>query len=193
MRKLGRIQRHAAAQLAREVGVGDPVADQPAAQLGKVGVALALGAQHADQIRGQPWGDADLGGQRGGVDLVAAVDLALQPGVGHALPRQPRVRRRLNGWRRGRRMLSGPEAGLEIVDRLCLEDYHYLHATRGELLWRLGHTQEARKAYRRALTLVHDDAERRLLARRLAELDSAAGPRNKPGGSVPNSDEGVET
>jgi RNA polymerase sigma-70 factor, ECF subfamily len=71
---------------------------------------------------------------------------------------------------------QGPEAGLEIVDRLFLQDYHYLHATRGELLRRLGRTQEAREAYRRALSLVHDDAERRLLERRLAELDSAAGP-----------------
>jgi RNA polymerase sigma-70 factor (ECF subfamily) len=71
---------------------------------------------------------------------------------------------------------QGPQAGLEIVDRLCLDDYHYLHATRGELLRRLGRTQEAREAYRRALSLVHDDAERRLLQRRLAELDAAASP-----------------
>ncbi len=65
---------------------------------------------------------------------------------------------------------QGPEAGLAIVDRLALEDYHYLHATRGELLRRLGRTAEARDAYGRALALVHDDAERRLLQRRLAEL-----------------------
>jgi RNA polymerase sigma-70 factor (ECF subfamily) len=65
---------------------------------------------------------------------------------------------------------DGPEAGLAIVDRLALEDYRYLHATRGELLRRLGRTEEARDAYRRALALVHDDAERRLLERRLAEL-----------------------
>jgi RNA polymerase sigma-70 factor, ECF subfamily len=64
----------------------------------------------------------------------------------------------------------GPEAGLEIVDRVDLDDYHYLHATRGELLRRLGRTEEARDAYRRALALVHDDAERRLLERRLAEV-----------------------
>jgi RNA polymerase sigma-70 factor (ECF subfamily) len=64
----------------------------------------------------------------------------------------------------------GPEAGLEIVDRLDIDDYHYLHATRGELLRRLGRTEEAREAYRRALALVHDDAERRLLERRLAEV-----------------------
>jgi RNA polymerase sigma-70 factor, ECF subfamily len=67
----------------------------------------------------------------------------------------------------------GPEAGLDIVDRLALEDYRYLHSTRGELLRRLGRTAEAREAYRRALALVHDDAERRLLERRLAELGTA--------------------
>ena len=66
---------------------------------------------------------------------------------------------------------EGPEAGLDIVDRLALEDYLYLHSTRGELLRRLGRTEEARDAYRWALTLVHDDAERRLLERRIAELD----------------------
>jgi RNA polymerase sigma-70 factor (ECF subfamily) len=65
---------------------------------------------------------------------------------------------------------AGPLAGLEIVDRLGLEDYHYLHATRAELLRRLGRKPEAADAYGRALGLVHDDAERRLLARRLAEL-----------------------
>jgi RNA polymerase sigma-70 factor (ECF subfamily) len=71
---------------------------------------------------------------------------------------------------------EGPEAGLGIVDRLDLDDYRYLHSTRGELLRRLGRTEEARDAYRRALALVHDDAERRLLRRRLAELGGAAGP-----------------
>jgi RNA polymerase sigma-70 factor (ECF subfamily) len=63
-----------------------------------------------------------------------------------------------------------PAAGLRIADRLALDDYHYLHATRGELLRRLGRAGEAREAYRRALALVHDDAERRLLERRLAEV-----------------------
>ncbi len=71
---------------------------------------------------------------------------------------------------------EGPEAGLDIVDRLALEDYRYLHSTRAELLRRLGRTKEARDANRRALALVHDDAERRLLERRLAELGGAAGP-----------------
>ncbi|MDP9329708.1 MAG: sigma-70 family RNA polymerase sigma factor [Actinomycetota bacterium] len=65
---------------------------------------------------------------------------------------------------------EGPAVGLEIVDRLALEDYHYLHSTRAELLRRLGRTAEARDSYRRALTMVHGDAERRLLERRLADL-----------------------
>jgi RNA polymerase sigma-70 factor (ECF subfamily) len=63
-----------------------------------------------------------------------------------------------------------PETALAIVDRLELDGYHYLHATRGELLDRLGRTNEARAAYERALALVHDDAERRLLERRMSAV-----------------------
>jgi RNA polymerase sigma-70 factor, ECF subfamily len=65
---------------------------------------------------------------------------------------------------------QGPEAGLVIVNGLELEDYRYLHSTRAELLRRLGRTDEARDAYARALVLVNDDAERRLLERRRAQL-----------------------
>jgi RNA polymerase sigma-70 factor, ECF subfamily len=65
---------------------------------------------------------------------------------------------------------DGPEAGLEIIDGLDLDDYRYLHSTRGELLRRLGRTAEARDAFSRALALVDDGAERRLLERRLREL-----------------------
>ena len=65
---------------------------------------------------------------------------------------------------------NGPEAGLAIVDELDLDDYRYLHSTRGELLRRLGRAEEARAAYGRALELAHDPAERRLLERRLTEL-----------------------
>jgi RNA polymerase sigma-70 factor (ECF subfamily) len=65
---------------------------------------------------------------------------------------------------------EGPERGLELIDALDLDEYRYLHSTRGELLRRLGRTDAARAAYQRALTLVHDDAERRLLERKLAEL-----------------------
>jgi RNA polymerase sigma-70 factor, ECF subfamily len=77
---------------------------------------------------------------------------------------------------------EGPEAGLAIVDRLQLDDYRYLHATRGELLRRLGRTEDARDAYRRALELVHDDAERRLLERRLSEMDGGPARRSPTSG-----------
>jgi RNA polymerase sigma-70 factor, ECF subfamily len=66
------------------------------------------------------------------------------------------------------------DAALRIVDRLDLDGYHYLHATRAELLRRLDRVADARGAYARALELVHSDAERRLLKRRLAELGDPA-------------------
>ena len=65
---------------------------------------------------------------------------------------------------------EGPEAGLGIIEALELDEYQYLHSTRGELLRRLGRAAEARDAYERALALAHDEAERRLLERRLAEV-----------------------
>jgi RNA polymerase sigma-70 factor, ECF subfamily len=62
------------------------------------------------------------------------------------------------------------EGALALVDRLDLDRYHYLHATRAELLRRLERVDDARLAYNRALELVHSDPERRFLERRLAEL-----------------------
>lgn len=66
--------------------------------------------------------------------------------------------------------VDGPEAALELVDTLKIDKYHYLHAARAHLLTRLGQREEAREAYARALDLVHDDAERRLLERQRSEL-----------------------
>ena len=51
-----------------------------------------------------------------------------------------------------------------------LYDYQYLHSTRGELLRRLGRTDEAREAFERALALARSARERRFLERRIAEL-----------------------
>jgi RNA polymerase sigma-70 factor, ECF subfamily len=64
----------------------------------------------------------------------------------------------------------GPAAGLELVERLPLDGFRYLHAARAELLRRLGRVEEARAALDRALALTGDGPERRLLERRLAEL-----------------------
>jgi RNA polymerase sigma-70 factor, ECF subfamily len=63
-----------------------------------------------------------------------------------------------------------PSAALTIVEALEMPGYHYLHATRGELLHRLGRDEEAGGAYADALALVHSEAERRFLERRLEEL-----------------------
>jgi RNA polymerase sigma-70 factor (ECF subfamily) len=65
---------------------------------------------------------------------------------------------------------EGPETGLSALEGLDLDGYHYLHATRAELLRRVGRGEEARRCYRRALELVRSEAERRFLERRLAEL-----------------------
>ena len=65
---------------------------------------------------------------------------------------------------------NGPGAGLEAIDALDLDNYHYLHAARADLLRRLGRAAEARASYERALELVSSEPERRFLQRRLAEL-----------------------
>ncbi len=69
-------------------------------------------------------------------------------------------------------MRDGPDAGLQLLKPLqgALEGYHLFHAARGDLLRRAGRSAEAATAIRRALALVQQDPERRLLERRLAEL-----------------------
>jgi RNA polymerase sigma-70 factor (ECF subfamily) len=111
-------------------------------------VQAAIAALHADEPRDWPQ-IAALYGELARLTASPVVELSRAVAVAEA---------------------QGPEAALALVDRLDLPDYHYLHAARGELLRRLDRPDEARDAYRRALALVHDDAERRLLERRLAEL-----------------------
>jgi RNA polymerase sigma-70 factor, ECF subfamily len=66
---------------------------------------------------------------------------------------------------------EGWQEGLREVDRIeGLEDYHYYHAARADLLRRLDRREEARVAYARALELAHAEPERRFLAGRIAEL-----------------------
>lgn len=71
-------------------------------------------------------------------------------------------------------MRDGPDAGLALVDALLergeLDDYRLAHAARADLLRRLGRVADARVAYERALALTRQEAERRFLSRRLAEL-----------------------
>jgi RNA polymerase sigma-70 factor, ECF subfamily len=74
-------------------------------------------------------------------------------------------------------MADGPAAGLALVEALAaarsLQGYYLLHATRADLLRRLGRWPEAAASYQRALELAGSDAERRFLTRRLAESGGA--------------------
>jgi RNA polymerase sigma-70 factor (ECF subfamily) len=71
-------------------------------------------------------------------------------------------------------MVRGPQAGLDELAGLDadgrLAGYRYLPATRADLLRRLGRTGEASAAYRQALALTDNDAERAFLSARLAAL-----------------------
>ena len=71
-------------------------------------------------------------------------------------------------------MAEGPTAGLSLIEELeasgKLKGYHLLPATRADLLRRLGRRIDAVSAYEEALKLAATDAERRYIARRLAEV-----------------------
>ena len=72
-------------------------------------------------------------------------------------------------------MRDGPEAGLALVGPLIetggLDRYHLAHAVKADLLRRTGHNGAARDSYAAALALTQQEPERRLLRRRMAELD----------------------
>jgi RNA polymerase sigma-70 factor (ECF subfamily) len=71
-------------------------------------------------------------------------------------------------------MVDGPAAGLDALDAVAgdprLAGYPYLAATRADLLRRLGRAEDAAAAYRAALALATNVAERDFLSQRLAEL-----------------------
>jgi len=70
-------------------------------------------------------------------------------------------------------MAFGPAAGLDLVDALAgepsLKSYHLLPAVRGDLLRKLGRSQEAGAEFLRAASLTENVPERDLLQRRAAE------------------------
>ena len=73
-------------------------------------------------------------------------------------------------------MVEGPQAALALIDKLAatgeLDGYHLLHATRADLLRRLGMSAEAAASYERALALVSNKSERRFLEGRLREMQA---------------------
>ena len=75
-------------------------------------------------------------------------------------------------------MAFGPAAGLELVDALAdepaLAAYHLLPSVRGDLLAKLGRTDEARAEFERAATLTGNARERGLLLARSRALATRA-------------------
>jgi RNA polymerase sigma-70 factor (ECF subfamily) len=73
-------------------------------------------------------------------------------------------------------MAEGPRPALALIDQLAatgeLDSYHLLHATRADLLRRLGMSADAAASYERALALVSNKSERRFLERRLREMQA---------------------
>ena len=78
-------------------------------------------------------------------------------------------------------MAEGPGPALALIDALetsgHLQNYHLLHATRADLLRRLGFSEKSAGSYARALELVSNESERRFLERRLREV--SAGNRSR--------------
>jgi RNA polymerase sigma-70 factor (ECF subfamily) len=76
-------------------------------------------------------------------------------------------------------MAYGAEFGLALIDRPmvadALDQYRWLHTTRGELLRRLARWDEAAAAYRRALQLSDNSTERTFVAQQLAAIEAAKG------------------
>ena len=72
-------------------------------------------------------------------------------------------------------MAHGPAAGLEVLDRLlaepALERYHLLPAARGDMLAKLGRTDEARAELERAASMTRNEREKALLLARVAALE----------------------
>jgi RNA polymerase sigma-70 factor (ECF subfamily) len=73
-------------------------------------------------------------------------------------------------------MSEGPEAALRLVDGLAepLARYHLWHASRADLLRRIGRTAEAIASYEQARALTQNESELRFLSRRIDQLRSSS-------------------
>lgn len=83
-------------------------------------------------------------------------------------------------------MRDGAAAGVPLIEGLLeeLKEYHLAHAALADLHRRMGHREQARQAYERALELARQDEDRRFLEKRLQQLSISATPvRLNAGGS----------
>ena len=142
----------------RAIGEGRQLVDQ-ALRRGRPGrftLQAAIAAVHAEA---PSYGDTDWPEVLGLYDLL----LVVWPSPVVALNRAVAVA-----------MVDGPAAGLAALDMVAddphLATYPYLAATRADLLRRLGQTRDAAQAYRTALSLAANAAEKDFLTRRLAEV-----------------------
>jgi RNA polymerase sigma factor (sigma-70 family) len=82
-------------------------------------------------------------------------------------------------------MTEGPAAALALVDALAAEPalarYHLLPSVRGDLLARLGRTEEARAEFERAAALTRNESERELLLGRAGEATGARAEESRHG------------
>ncbi|HEY1262623.1 MAG TPA: RNA polymerase sigma factor [Terriglobales bacterium] len=139
------------AQIAEAV----PLVDQAfGGEVGPYAVQAAIAAQHCRAARAQ---DTDWR------QIVRLYDLLqrVQPSPVVSLNRAVAIA-----------MADGPQAALVLLDALEeeLEGYHLLHATRADLLRRMGSSEAAAKSYARALAMAGNESERRFLERRLKEV-----------------------
>jgi RNA polymerase sigma-70 factor (ECF subfamily) len=124
-------------------------------QPGPYQIQAAINAVHSD---------ASIATRTDWVQVLALYDqlLALAPNPVVALNRAVAVAE-----------VQGLAPALALVDDLDLDGYHLFHATRADLLRRLGRRQEARAAYQRALALATNATEHAFLAAKLASLEAS--------------------
>lgn len=70
-------------------------------------------------------------------------------------------------------MADGPEAGLKLLDKMQIPNYHLLPAAKAHLLKLLGRSEQAAASYQEALALVINEPERRFLEKQMAKLKAA--------------------
>ncbi len=79
-------------------------------------------------------------------------------------------------------MRDGPTEGLKIVEQLItagqLSEYHHLYSVHGELLRREGNFEAARRSLEKAFSMTQQEPERRLLSKKLAELQQQISHKN---------------